>query len=124
MLQFPDIEPIIVSVLKAHFTTVRVGTKKLPADQQPAKQIVVTVAYGNEKSISPVLRYAGVVLDIYASNYADASSLALEATAVLRTVTGASIKEVSIISGPTRMGDDTGQEHRAISAELVVKATN
>lgn len=124
MIIFPDIEPELVELLSDYFEDVRVGTRKLPADQQPESQIVVTVAYANEKTVSPVLRYAGVVLDIFASDYATASGLALEATAVLQTATGENIKQVSIVSGPTRMGDDTGQEHRAVSAEVVVKATD
>lgn len=124
MIIFPDIETDLVSSLSDYFEDVRVATKKAPADQQPASQIVITVAYGNEKTVSPVLRYAGVVLDIYADDYATASGLALEATAVLQTVTGENIKQVSIISGPTRMGDKTGQEHRAVSAEVVVRAND
>lgn len=124
MIIFADIEKTIYSALHAAFPTTRVATKKAPADAQPSEQIVLTVAYGNEKSVSPVLRYAGVVVDIYADGYDRASTLALQAAAVLQTVTGSSIKKVSITSGPVRMGSDTGQEHRAISAEVVVKATN
>ena len=124
MIIFPDIEITLVDVLSDYFEDVRVATKKAPADQQPSSQIVITATYANEKSVSPVLRYAGVVLDIYADDYATASGLALEATAVLQTATVEGIKQVSIISGPTRMGDDTGQEHRAVSAEVVVRAND
>lgn len=124
MIIFPDIEPTIVSALSDYFEGVRVATKKAPADQQPSEQIVVTAAYGNEKTVSPVLRYCSVVLDIFADSYQTASELALEAVAVIQSVTGENIKQVSIVSGPTRMGDKTGQEHRAISAELVVKSND
>ena len=124
MILFPDIEPELVDALKTYFPMIRVATKKAPADQQPPVQIVVTASYSNENTATSVLRYAGIVLDIYADDYATASSTALEAVAVLQTVIGESVKHVKLIAGPTRMGDDTGQEHRAISAEVVVKATD
>lgn len=124
MIIFADLEIGIVEGLADYFEDVRVGTKKLPADQQPSSQIVVTATYAGEKTGVPVLRYAGIVLDIYADDYGTANSLALEAAAVLQTLTGNDIKHVKLVSGPTRMGSDTGQEHRAISAEVVVKATD
>ena len=124
MLVFPDIEQDIVAGLKEQFPMVRIGTKKLPADQQPAVQIVVTATYGSEKSVSPVLRFAGIVLDVYADDYGTANSTALEACGALMLLVGENLKHVKLVSGPTRMGDDTGQEHRAISAEIVVKAND
>ena len=87
-------------------------------------QIVVTATYAGEKTVSPVLRFGGIVLDVFADDYGTANTLALEACAVLMTLTGENIKHVKLVSGPTRMGDDTGQEHRAISAEVVVTATD
>lgn len=124
MILFPDLEVLLVDILNSYYPDIRVATKKAPADQQPQVQIVITATYANEKSVSPVLRYAGIVLDVYADDYSTANTLALEVAAVVQTATGESIKKVSIVSGPTRMGDDTGQEHRALSAELVVKATD
>lgn len=123
MIIFQDIEKDIYSSLQAAFPTVRVATKKAPADQQPATQIVITVAYGNEKSVSPVLRYAGVVVDVFGDDYDTVSTLAFQVAAELQDVTGTYIKKVSLTSGPVRMGSDTGQEHRALSAEVTVKAT-
>lgn len=124
MIIFPDLELTVVEGLADYFEGVRIGTKKLPANQQPATQIVVTATYAGEKTVSPVLRFAGIVLDIYADDYGTANSLALEAAAVLQTLTGENVKHVKLVSGPTRMGSDTGQEHRAISAEVVVKAND
>jgi hypothetical protein len=124
MIIFRDIEKDIYSTLHAAFPSVRVATKKAPANEQPATQIVITASYGNEKSVSPVLRYAGVVIDVYGDDYDTVSTLALQVAARLQTVTGTYVKKVSLTSGPVRMGSDTGQEHRAISAEVTVKATN
>ena len=121
---YPDIEKTLVSHLQAALgNTVRVATKKVAPDQtQPAKQVVVTVAWANDKE--QMLKYAGLVVDVYADTYADASTLALLTEAKLRTVVGGSIKRIDIIAGPTRLGDDTQQEKRSISAEVVVQATD
>ena len=124
MIIFPDIEVELVALLKDFYPMLPVATKKAPANDQPPVQIVVTGSYASENSVSPVLRFAGVVIDIYADDYATANALGLEVVAVLQTAIGENIKQVSIVSGPVRMGDDTGQEHRAISAEVVVKATD
>lgn len=124
MIIFPDIEVELVALFTEFYSDYRVATKKAPADAQPAVQIVISAAYASENGLSPVLRFSGVVIDIYADDYATANQLGLEATAVLQTAIGENIKQVSIISGPVRMGDNTGQEHRAISAEVVVKATD
>jgi hypothetical protein len=124
MILFPDVETNLVSLLQSAFPTIRVATKKAPANEQPSQQIVLSVSYASENPATPVLRYAGVVLDVYGDDYATVSTTARQVVARLRNAVGANIKKVSIVSGPTRMGDDTGQEHRAISAEIVVKATD
>lgn len=78
MFAYPDIEPFIVSTLTTWLDdpSVRVATrKKPPADTEPPKQVIVTVAYSNEKPETPLLRYAGVVIDVFATDYAAASNL-------------------------------------------------
>jgi len=125
MYAFPDIEPEIVSSLSDWIddNTVRVATRKqLPGVTSPARQVIVTVAMSNENSNAPLLRYAGVVIDCYADDYASASELAYLVESGLRSLTSENIKHVSITAGPSRMGEDSGQEHRAISAEVVVQA--
>lgn len=123
---YPDIETILVAHLSESLgNDVRVGTIKTPADQPlPPKQVVVTVAYAGDKEPSQVLKFAGVVLDIYADTYAEASTLALQAEAALRQSTGNEIKFVEIIAGPTRLAEETPQQRRSISAEVTVKATD
>lgn len=121
---YPDVEKTLVAHLKSALgSTVYVATKKAPADAtQPQKQVVVSVALAGDKT--PVSRFAGVVVEVYADTYAEASTLALLTEAYLRTCTGEHIKSVDIIAGPIRLGDETEQEKRSISAEVVVKATN
>lgn len=124
---YPDIETVLVAHLSESLGNgVRVGTIKTPADQpQPSNQVVVTVAYAGDKEPSQVLKFAGVVLDIYADTYEDASGLALQAEAALRNaIVAGPIKFVEIIAGPIRVAEETSQQRRSISAEVTVKGTD
>lgn len=121
---YPDIESALVSSLQTSLgNTVRVGTIKTPADQTPpAREVVISVAYAGDKEPARVLKFAGVVLDVYADTDLDATALALLAEAHLRNATGDAIKFVEIIAGPTRIAEETPKFRRSISAEVTVKA--
>ena len=121
---YPDIEKVLVAYLKDSLgSDVRVGTVKLGPDSPlPAKQVVVTVSWASTKEV--VTRYAGVQVECFADTYEDASELGLTVDAVLRTATVGPIKAVFILAGPIRFADESGQEKRAISAEVVVQATD
>lgn len=120
---YPDIEKTLVSHLQTALGSgVHVATKKVAPDlEQPAQQVVITASWANDKE--QMLKYAGLVVEVYADTYAAASSLALLTEAHLRTAVVDGIKKVDIIAGPTRLGDETEQEKRSISAEVVVQAT-
>lgn len=121
---YEDIERELVE-----FLTQRVGgsaivaTKKRPADHPDADadQVIITVAPAGDKT--PVTRFVGVVLEIYASTYQQASNLSRMTEMYLRQAPEftRSIKRVEIIAGPIRLPEDGVQEKRSISAELVVK---
>lgn len=119
---FPDIEKALVAYLKTCLgSSVYVATKKPAADAtQPSKVVVVSATLSSEKE--RVTRYGGVVVDVYANTYADASALGYLTESYLRDCTTGGIKKVMIITGPVRLGDETEQEKRSISAEVVVKA--
>lgn len=121
---YPDIEAVIVAHLQdALGDEVRVATKKVPAgDVQPDAQVIVTATYSQDKE--RVTRYAGIVLDCYASGDLEATDLALTAEAHLRNVTGDAIKFIEILRGNVRLPEETEQEKRSISAQAVVKAAN
>jgi hypothetical protein len=121
---YEDIESTLVAHLQnALGSEVRVGTKKLGPDQvQPAKQVVVTAAWAGDKE--RMLKYAGVITEVFADGDIEASTLALLVEANLRTATVGSIKKVEIIAGPIRLADGSTQEKRSISAEVTVQATN
>lgn len=125
MYAFPDIEPEIVVGLTDYLNDngIRVATrKKAPGSTEPDRQVIITVTLANERTDTPLLRYAGVVIDVFANDYLTASNLAYQVEAGLRSLTGEHIKRVSMTAGPTRIGEESGQEHRAISAEVVVQA--
>jgi hypothetical protein len=123
---YPDIEKVLVAHLASALgETVRVGTVKTPADQTPpSREVVITASYSADKVPAQVLKFAGVVLDVYADTYEEASTLGLQAEAALRQATGDEIKFVEILAGPIRLADETPQEKRSISAEVTVKATD
>lgn len=118
---YTDVEATLVSHLKTALPDVTVATKKVGPDKaQPEKQIVITVAWAGDKE--QMLKYAGVVLDVYANTDMLCTNLALQAEAYLRAATVGPIKKVEIIAGPVRQVEETNQEKRSISAEITVKA--
>lgn len=121
---YSDIEATLVSYLQTALgSDARVGTKKLPPDStQPANQVVLTVAWAGDKE--RMLKFAGLVAEVYADGDVEASNLALVVEALLRTATVGQIKRVNIVAGPIRLGDESEQEKRSISAEVVVKAAD
>jgi hypothetical protein len=124
-VKYNDIEKDLVAYIVAGLAdaTVRVGTMKLPAAKtEPAKQVVISATLGAESEL--MLRYGQVVIDIYANDYATASDLAYKVESLVRRATGTNIKHVTVQTGPVRLGDDSGQERRSLSAEVVVKATD
>jgi hypothetical protein len=124
-VKYNDIEKDLVAYIISGLAdgSVRVGTMKLPAAKtEPSKQVVISATLGSETEL--MLRYGQVVIDIYANDYATASSLAYQVESLLRRATGTNIKHVTVQTGPVRLGDDSGQERRSLSAEVVVKATD
>jgi hypothetical protein len=125
VIYYEDIEAELVGFLSDNLDPdeVLVATKVPAPDETdlPDNFLVVTVAPGQDKS--PVTRFYGVVLELYAKDYATASALSREVDFWIRNATGArSIKSVRVINGPIRLGDDGPKEKRSFSAELIVKA--
>lgn len=122
---FPDIEKTLVSYFATALAAegVRVGTKKAQPDEtQPTKEIVLTVAYNAEQNY--VTKMASAVIEVYASDYATANSLALLVEALVRDCTGAEIKKAEVRLGPVRIADESTLEKRYLDVNLVVKGTD
>jgi hypothetical protein len=125
VIYYEDIESELVAFLSDQFneSDVLVATKVPAPDETnlPPNFLILTVSPGQDKT--PVTRYYGVVLELYAVDYATASSLSREVDFWLRNATAApSVKAVRVINGPIRLGDEGPKEKRSFSAELVVKA--
>ena len=127
---YPDVEKIIVSFLKAELDSisdplaadVRVATKKAAPDEvQPAKQVVIVGSYNN--TLDGPLRAASLVVDVYATDYETASSLALLVAAVIVECIGDPIKRAVVVVGPVRLTDETPDEKRSLSVDLTVKGS-
>lgn len=130
---FPDVEKLIVSRLKsalngavpAYATGVTVATKKPAPDVTPYPARIVTVrADGGVQRVRGITKTERVGVNVYADNYADASSLALYVDAVIRTFNTGEIKLVETTLSPVRVDNDGAEEQRYMTFELVVKATD
>ena len=123
MLIYPDIETDLISFFQTYLPDIRVGTKKLPpSEPQPSEQIVVTVTYAGDKDHT--LRYASVTVEVFADTDIEASTLALQVEAYLRTATGPNIKKVEMLVGPMRVAEQGPQELRSMAAELTIKGSD
>ena len=132
MLIFPDIEKELVAYFNQALenigtdlaTDVRVGTIHSQPDQEtPHKQIVIIGSY-NSDTIDRVTKFATVTIEVYADDYATASSLGLLAEALVRESTGQHIKRAEVRLGPVRTNEEGQQERRSLDVELIVKGTD
>jgi hypothetical protein len=122
---FPDVETTLVSYFNTALAgqNVRVGTKKAQPDEGPyPKELVIIVAYNDE--VQYVTKRATVTLDVFADNYASASTLALLVESLIRGSVGEQIKRVTVRLGPVRTNEEGEQERRSIDVELVVKGSD
>lgn len=132
MLIFPDIEKTLVAYFSQALQNtntelaedVRVATKhSQPDENTPSKQLVINAAY-NADTLDRVTKLASVTLEVYADDYATASSLAFLIEALARECTGDEIKRVEVRLGPVRTGEETQQERRSLDLEVTVKGTD
>ena len=123
---YPDIEQSLVAYFNDALAgqNVRVGTiHSLPGETTPAKQLVLTVAYGRETE-QRVTKDASLTLEVYANTYQDASTLGLLVEALVRDCVGEHIKRAEVVLGPVRTTEDSTQEKRSLDVALVVKGSS
>jgi hypothetical protein len=124
---FPDIEPLIVDFYDQKIAEsteyvlqdVRVGTKKLPPGTGMVNQIIVTAGYG--QTINKVMREATVTVDVFADGYGDASSIASLAAGFSPDLADDPIKFAVVSLGPIRVQEESKQERRSFTVDLIVK---
>ena len=122
---FPDIEATLVSYFNTALAGqgVRVGTKKAQPGEGPyAKELVIIAAYNDE--VQYVTKRATLTLDVFADDYANASSLGLLVESLIRGSVGQEIKRVTVRLGPVRTTEEGQQERRSIDVELIVKGSD
>ena len=127
---FPDAEKVLVAAIKqkldarteSYTNGVVVATKKPAADvtPYPARNVVIRSDGGPE--LDHVRKLERISISVYAGTYADASNLARMVQALMRTTTGADIKQVTAILSPVRTDEEGPQEARYMTFEIITKA--
>ena len=129
---FPDIELFLVTALQNQLDAstepvasgVFVGVKKPRTDTNPYPPKTVIIRSDGGADLDHVRRSERVGINIWCPTYGEANDLARLVAALIRGVTGTEVKNVRIGLHPTRIDEDGPEEHRYLTAELVVKGTN
>ena len=129
---YPDLEKVLVEKLTELLGAreepvaqdVKVSTIKPSPDVTPYPGKTVVIRSDGGAELDHVRRLDRVGINIWAPTYAEASDLARLVTALLADTTGEAIKNVRITLHPIRVAEAGPEEHRYLTAEFVVKATN
>lgn len=129
---FPDLEKTIVNGLQSLLdgrtepmaTDVYVATKKPPTDFTPYPEKIVTIRDDGGADLDSVRRLSRIGINVWATEYATASGLAHLINALKDDLLGDEIKMIQTNLSPTRLPEESQEEHRYLVWEVVVKATN
>lgn len=129
---FPDLEKTIVNGLQSLLdgrtepmaTDVYVATKKPPTDFTPYPEKIITVRDDGGADLDGVRRLSRIGINVWATDYATASGLAHLINALKDDLVGDEIKWIKTNLSPTRLPEESQEEHRYLVWEVVVKATN
>lgn len=128
---FPDVEKLLVAIINDGLSAssdpvasgVTVSVKKPDADTSPYPSKIVTVrSDGGNQMMRDITRMERIGVNVWANEYADASSLAGLVDAILRQGASGSVKLVESVLSPTRIANEGTQEQRYMTFEVVVKA--
>jgi hypothetical protein len=126
---FPDLEASLIRQLTDRlallgYTNVRVGAVKSEGDSpQPDAQVIVGDDGGN--LINAALREHGFRINIWAKDWATASSLARHVEAIVPTLphhSAGAIKYATVDGSATRVEDPTGEEMRTLSGTAIIRS--
>lgn len=129
---FPDLEKTIVNGLQSLLdgrtepmaTDVYVATKKPPTDFTPYPEKIITIRDDGGADLDSVRRLSRIGVNVWAKDYATASGLAHLINALKDDLLGDEIKMIQTNLSPTRLPEESQEEHRYLVWEVVVKATN
>jgi hypothetical protein len=127
---FPDVEKVLVAGLKNELenrtetfaNNVSVSTKKPAPDVKPYPRRIITIRSDGGPELDHVRKLERVGVTIWCDTYSDASDLARLVEALFRTMTGESIKMVTVSLSPIRLDEEGPQECRYMTLELITKA--
>lgn len=128
---FPDIEKVLVAGLKSALAgrdepvaqNVYVATKKPAPDYTPYPSKMVVVRADGGPQLDDVRKTERIGINIWCDNYADANELSYLVAALMKTLTGDSVKFVNMVLSPIRIDEASTEEHRYSTFELIVKAS-
>lgn len=122
---FNDIEPTLVAYLAAEFPDAVVSVKKPDPSTTPYPPYIITVrSDGGSDNQRGITRTERIGVNVWADDYADASTLAVAVDSALRACTAGAIKLCETMMSPVRVPNDGPQEQRYMTYQLVVKATD
>jgi hypothetical protein len=89
----------------------------------PYPSKIVTVRSDGGPKLDYVRQFIRIGINVYADTYADASELAYFVDALGEQLCGEQIKMVTTILSPTRVPEDSEQEHRYLTWEIITKGS-
>ena len=131
MVIFPDVEKILVAGLRAaidvrtesYTNNVFIATKKPGPKTNPYPNRIITIRTDGGPQLDDVRKMERIGLTVYATTYEDASDLSRLVGALVRTLTGEYIKLVEVILSPVRVDEESQEEVRYMTLEVITKGT-
>lgn len=129
---FPDIEKILVAGLKAALddrsepvaANVYVATKKPAPDYTPYPSKIVVIRADGGLQLDDVRKNERIGVNVWCTDYGTANELSYLVAALMKTLTGESVKFVNMVLSPVRVDEASKEEHRYLTFELIVKGSN
>lgn len=129
---YPDTEKVVVAALQGLLdgsadpvaANTRVSTIKAPSDVQPYPEKSVVVRSDGGVDLDKVRRLDRIGINIWAPDYETANDLSRLVAALVRDITGPDIKKVRVVLHPVRIDEAGPEEHRYLTAEIVVKGAD
>lgn len=130
---FPDVETLVIARLVDYLALnsnpvtdgVAVAAVKPAPDETPYPARIVTVrSDGASMLIRGITRSERIGINVYAATYGDANSLSRIVESIMREIAWGDIKLVETVSAPVRISNDSKEEQRYMTFDLVVKATD
>jgi len=126
---FPDVEKVLVAGIKNALSTrtesyaqnVVVATKKPAPDVKPYPSRIITIRSDGGPQLDDVRRQERLAIHVWANTYSDASDLARLTEALVKQMTGESIKLVDVVLSPVRLDEAGTQECRFMNIQVIAK---